>query len=157
MQRLIYLDNAATTATRPEVVEAMLPYFTEYYGNPSTIYSLGQQSHMAVDAARKILADSLGAAPEEIYFTAGGSEADNWAIKAWLPKPTRAKGGISSRARSSITLCCIPASTSRKTAMKSHTWMWMNTAAFRSLSSKPQFVRIPFSSPSCLPTTRSAP
>ena len=82
MQRLIYLDNAATTATRPEVVEAMLPYFTEYYGNPSTIYSLGQQSHMAVDAARKILADSLGAAPEEIYFTAGGSEADNWAIKA---------------------------------------------------------------------------
>lgn len=82
MEKLIYLDNAATTATRPEVVEAMLPYFTEHYGNPSTIYSLGQQSHVAVDAARKILADSLGAASEEIYFTAGGSEADNWAIKA---------------------------------------------------------------------------
>ena len=82
MEKLIYLDNAATTATRPEVVEAMLPYFTQHYGNPSTIYSLGQESHMAVDRARNILAQSLGASPEEIYFTAGGSEADNWAIKA---------------------------------------------------------------------------
>ncbi len=82
MDQIIYLDNAATTATRPEVVEAMLPYFTQHYGNPSTIYSLGQQSHMAVEKARGIIADSLGASPEEIYFTAGGSEADNWAIKA---------------------------------------------------------------------------
>ena len=82
MDKLIYLDNAATTATRPEVVEAMLPYFTQYYGNPSSIYSLGQQSHAAVEKARKIIADSLGARSEEIYFTAGGSEADNWAIKA---------------------------------------------------------------------------
>lgn len=82
MDKLIYLDNAATTATRPEVVEAMLPYFTQYYGNPSSIYSLGQQSHAAVEKTRKIIADSLGARSEEIYFTAGGSEADNWAIKA---------------------------------------------------------------------------
>ena len=82
MDKLIYLDNAATTATRPEVVEAMLPYFTQYYGNPASIYSLGQQSHAAVEKARKIIADSLGARSEEIYFTAGGSEADNWAIKA---------------------------------------------------------------------------
>lgn len=82
MDKLIYLDNAATTATRPQVVEAMLPYFTQYYGNPSSIYGLGQQSHAAVEKARKIIADSLGAQSEEIYFTAGGSEADNWAIKA---------------------------------------------------------------------------
>ena len=82
MQEVIYLDNAATTATRPEVVEAMLPYFTQHYGNPSTIYSLGQESHAAVDHAREVIAGSLGAKPEEIYFTAGGSESDNWAIKA---------------------------------------------------------------------------
>ncbi len=79
---MIYLDNAATTKTAPEVVEAMLPYFTEYYGNPSTIYSLGSASKKAVNNARKVIADSLGARQEEIYFTAGGSESDNWALKA---------------------------------------------------------------------------
>ena len=79
---MIYLDNAATTKTAPEVVEAMLPYFTEYYGNPSTIYALGSESKKAVNKARKIIADSIGAKMEEIYFTAGGSESDNWALKA---------------------------------------------------------------------------
>ncbi len=79
---MIYLDNAATTKTAPEVVEAMLPYFTENYGNPSTIYSLGTASKKAVNQARKTIADALGANMEEIYFTAGGSESDNWAIKA---------------------------------------------------------------------------
>ncbi len=79
---MIYLDNAATTKTAPEVVEAMLPYFTEMYGNPSTIYSLGSESKKAVNSARRILAESIGAKMEEIYFTAGGSESDNWAIKA---------------------------------------------------------------------------
>lgn len=79
---MIYLDNAATTKTAPEVVKAMLPYFTEQYGNPSTIYSLGAKARNAVSEARKVIADTLGASPEEIYFTAGGSEADNWALKA---------------------------------------------------------------------------
>lgn len=79
---MIYLDNAATTKTAPEVVEAMLPYFTENYGNPSTIYALGSTSKKAVNNARKVIADSLGAKMEEIYFTAGGSESDNWALKA---------------------------------------------------------------------------
>ena len=79
---MIYLDNAATTKTAPEVVDAMLPYFSEYYGNASTIYSLGAESKKAMDHARKTIADSLGAKPEEIYFTAGGSESDNWALKA---------------------------------------------------------------------------
>lgn len=79
---MIYLDNAATTKTAPEVVDAMLPYFGEYYGNASTIYSLGAESKKAMDHARQTIADSLGAKPEEIYFTAGGSESDNWALKA---------------------------------------------------------------------------
>ena len=79
---MIYLDNAATTKTAPEVIESMLPYFTEYYGNAGSIYSLGSESKKAIDQARKVISDSLGARPEEIYFTAGGSESDNWALKA---------------------------------------------------------------------------
>lgn len=82
MKQLIYLDNAATTKTAPEVVEAMLPYFTEYYGNASTIYSLGGASKKAMNEARETIASVLGAKTEEIYFTAGGSESDNWALKA---------------------------------------------------------------------------
>ena len=79
MEKLIYLDNAATTKTRPEVVEAMLPYFTEYYGNPSSVYTFSSESKKAVTNAREIIAKSLGAKTNEIYFTAGGSESDNWA------------------------------------------------------------------------------
>lgn len=82
MKNMIYLDNAATTRTAPEVVEAMVPYFGEYYGNPSSIYSLGTASKKAISGAREVIAKSLGAANNEIYFTAGGSEADNWALKA---------------------------------------------------------------------------
>lgn len=82
MKKLIYLDNAATTKTAPEVVEAMLPYFSELYGNPSSIYSLAGESKKAVDHARENIAGALGAQPEEIYFTAGGTESDNWALKA---------------------------------------------------------------------------
>ena len=79
---MIYLDNAATTPARPEVVEAMMPYFTENYGNPSTVYGLGQASKEAINNARRIIADAIGAKENEIYFNAGGSESDNWAIKA---------------------------------------------------------------------------
>ena len=82
MKPLIYLDKAATTKTAAEVVDAMLPYFTEQYGNPSSIYSLGRTGKEAVTEARETIAHSLGARSDEIYFTAGGSEADNWAIKA---------------------------------------------------------------------------
>lgn len=82
MGKMIYLDNAATTKTAPEVVEAMLPYFTEMYGNPSSIYDFASKSKEAVSKARGQIADALGAKKEEIYFTAGGSEADNWALKA---------------------------------------------------------------------------
>lgn len=79
---MIYLDNAATTKTAPEVVEAMLPYFTEFYGNASSVYGFAGNSKEAMNHAREIIADSLGAKENEIYFTAGGSEADNWALKA---------------------------------------------------------------------------
>ena len=79
---MIYLDNAATTPARPEVVEAMLPYFTENFGNPSTVYSLGQSNKEAITRAREIIANAIGAKTNEIYFTAGGSESDNWALKA---------------------------------------------------------------------------
>ncbi len=82
MERLIYLDNAATTKTSPTVLEAMLPYFSEYYGNASSIYSIGTKSKEAISHSRETIANTLGAKPEEIYFTAGGSESDNWAIKA---------------------------------------------------------------------------
>ena len=83
MDKLIYMDNAATTSTAPEVVSAMLPFFTEYYGNPSSVYNFAQKSKMAIEEAREIIADSIGAAKSnEIYFTGGGSESDNWALKS---------------------------------------------------------------------------
>lgn len=82
MKQTIYLDNAATTKTRPEVVEAMLPYFTEYYGNPSSVYEFSTPCKKAISHARETIAQSLGAKTNEIYFTAGGTESDNWAIKA---------------------------------------------------------------------------
>ncbi|MDD6201336.1 MAG: cysteine desulfurase NifS [Lachnospiraceae bacterium] len=82
MGNIIYLDNAATTKTAPEVVEAMLPYFSECYGNASSIYSLGAESKKAITRARETIADVLGTKANEIYFTAGGSESDNWALKA---------------------------------------------------------------------------
>ena len=82
MNRLIYLDNAATTQVYPEVVDAMLPFFTEHYGNPSAIYSFADEAESAVDKARGEVANLIGAKKEEIYFTGGGSESDNWALKA---------------------------------------------------------------------------
>ncbi len=81
MKKVIYMDNAATTRTAPEVVEAMLPYFSEYYGNPSSVYELAGASKKAINEAREKISQVIGAKPNEIYFTAGGSEADNWAIK----------------------------------------------------------------------------
>lgn len=80
--KLIYLDNAATTQVYPEVVEAMTPYFSEIYGNPSSIYSFAGKAKEAVEEARAILAKGINAKTEEIYFTGGGSESDNWALKA---------------------------------------------------------------------------
>lgn len=82
MNRLLYLDNAATTRTAPEVAEAMLPYFTEYYGNPSSVYGFAARNKEVISEQRDLIAETLGAEGREIYFTAGGSESDNWALKA---------------------------------------------------------------------------
>ena len=82
MSKTIYLDNAATTQVYPEVLETMLPYFTEYYGNPSAIYSFAGEAKRAVDEARKNVAELINARTDDIYFTGGGSESDNWALKA---------------------------------------------------------------------------
>lgn len=82
MNKLIYLDNAATTKTAPEVLEAMLPYFTECYGNPSSVYSFASKNKDEITKQREVIAEALGAKGNEIYFTAGGSESDNWALKA---------------------------------------------------------------------------
>ncbi len=82
MEDIIYLDNAATTATKPEVFEAMKPYFMEYYGNAASIYRFAGVSTKAVNEARETIANAIGAKSREIYFTGGGSESDNWALKA---------------------------------------------------------------------------
>lgn len=81
-KKVIYLDHAATTPARPEVVEAMLPYFTEKFGNPSSVYSFASDNKNVITDVREQIANTLGAKTEEIYFTAGGSESDNWALKA---------------------------------------------------------------------------
>ncbi len=81
-KKIIYLDNAATTRTKPEVVEAMLPYFTEKFGNPSSVYEFAGQNKNAVTEAREVIAKALHTSAADIYFTAGGSESDNWALKA---------------------------------------------------------------------------
>lgn len=82
MKKIIYLDNAATTRTAPEVVDAMLPYFTENYGNPSSIYGFASANKEVIARQRETIADVLGAKANEIYFTAGGTESDNWALTA---------------------------------------------------------------------------
>ncbi len=89
--KTIYLDNAATTSVRSEVLQEMLPYFSEQYGNPSSIYPLGQTASDAVLDSRQTIADILGANPKEIFFTSGGTESDNWAIKG-VARQALAKG-----------------------------------------------------------------
>ena len=89
--KLIYLDNAATTRVREEVVEAMIPYYTQEYGNASTVYSFAQGAKQALDHSRDIMAGILGCKSNEIYFTGCGSESDNWALKA-TAEAYKAKG-----------------------------------------------------------------
>lgn len=96
MKRFVYADNAATTKLDGAVLEAMLPYLTEQYGNPSSIYALGQNAARAIRAARERVAFELGAKPEEIYFTGGGSESDTWAIRSAAALSNRGKHIITS-------------------------------------------------------------
>ena len=88
---MIYLDHAATTPMAEQVAASMQPYFAKNYGNASTIYEFGEKSRQAVEHARTVIAHSLHARPNEIYFTAGGSESDNWALKG-TAEAYRAKG-----------------------------------------------------------------
>ena len=81
MGRKVYADNAATTAVSPQVLEAMLPFYKEVYGNPSSLYGLGQEAKAKLEQARETVAKCLGAKPNEIFFTSCGTESDNWAIK----------------------------------------------------------------------------
>lgn len=91
MEKLIYMDNAATTPVRTEVLDIIIPYFTTKYGNASSVYKLGQESKKAVETAREQVAKALGADASEIYFTAGGSESDNWALRG-VTKALKEKG-----------------------------------------------------------------
>lgn len=91
MNKLIYLDHAATTPVHPDVLEAMMPYLTTQYANPSTLYTFGREARAAVEDARAKVAALIGADPGEIYFTAGASESDNWAIMG-IASATEAKG-----------------------------------------------------------------
>ena len=91
----IYLDHAATTPVDPDVLAVMLPYFSDRFGNPSSIYRLGQEGHAALDQARGSIADILGCAPAELIFTSGATESDNLAVAgvAWWRRATQAPGG----------------------------------------------------------------
>ncbi len=85
-ENLIYMDHAATTPVSDTVLEAMLPYMKQYYGNPSSIYRIGRDAHQAIEGARKRIARAIGAGPMDIYFTSCGTEADNWALKGTMRK-----------------------------------------------------------------------
>ena len=91
MSHFIYADHAATTAVSDTALQAMLPHFTTAYGNPSSLYRFAQEGKTDLERARAEIAACLNARPEEIYFTSGGTEADNWAVTAacWAPSPTR--------------------------------------------------------------------
>ena len=91
MDRLVYMDNSATTPVKKEVLDAMLPYFSEAYGNPSSIYKLGRESKQALEESREIIAKHLNAKPRELFFTGSGTEADNWAVKG-VAYGNRSKG-----------------------------------------------------------------
>jgi cysteine desulfurase len=90
-KRIVYMDHSATTYVRKEVLDAMVPYYSEHFGNPSSIYSIARESKKAIDTARAEVAKALGGEPDEIYFTSGGSESDNWAIKG-IAYANRKKG-----------------------------------------------------------------
>ena len=93
----IFLDNASTTAMRKETLEAMKPYFLEDYGNPSSIHSMGKTPRDACQRARKTISGIINADPEEIFFTSGGTESDNWAITSVARKAGKEKNIVVSR------------------------------------------------------------
>ena len=91
MSKMIYADNAATTQVSQRVLQKMLPWLSQHYGNPSSIYGIGREGRAALEEARAQVAQGLGAEPSEIFFTACGTEADNWALKG-IARALRPKG-----------------------------------------------------------------
>ena len=92
MDHFVYLDNSATTKISDRVFQAMVPYLTEHYGNPSSIYAMGREAALAIEQAREKVAAAFNAKPQEIYFTGCGSESDNWAIKGAARRLARTRG-----------------------------------------------------------------
>lgn len=126
MGKFIYLDNAATTKTAPEVVEAMLPYFTENYGNPSSVYTFASGNKEAISEQRDVIAEVLGAKSNEIYFTAGDQNPTTGRLRR-LRKLTEIRGITLSRRRSSTMRSSIRQNIWRRGAMRSLIWMWTRT------------------------------
>ena len=125
----VYADNAATTCVSKTAREAMMPYLTERYGNPSSLYAFAQIVTEDLANARATVAQCINAEPREIYFTSGGSEADNQAIlsAAEARRAARARS-TSSPPRLSITPCCTPSRSLKKRALRSRCWTSMRTA-----------------------------
>ena len=152
---IIYMDNAATTATRPEVLEAMLPYFTEHYGNPSSIHSVGRDARRAVEKARAQVAAALGAQAGEIYFTGSGTESDNWAIRC-ASRALAAKGKhiITSQIEHHAVLHACQYMEKQGYEV---TYLPVDENGLVSVEDVKNAIRIRSSSPSWPPTTKSAP
>lgn len=117
-KKRIYADNAATTKLSPAVLQDMMPYLTDVYGNPSSLYSVGAQAKKAVELAREDIAKVFGAQPTEIFFTSGGSEADNWAIKGIAEAMAKKARSTLFQVSLSITLFCIRLTLWLKRALK---------------------------------------
>ena len=115
--RQVYLDYSATTPVKEDVWKAMLPYYTDFYGNPSSLYSVGLEAKAGLDKARGQVADLINAEPREITFTSCGTEADNWVLEGVADK-LKERENISLQARSSTTRSCIHANIWKSTALR---------------------------------------
>ena len=127
MEKRIYLDHAATTYTKQEVLEEMLPFFTEQYGNPSSVHAFGREARKALDLARERTAKALNADPGSIYFTGSGTEADNWAIKG-AAFANQKKAIILLPPPLNIMLYCTLVNTWREMVLKLHTFRLISMA-----------------------------
>jgi|GEM_PF-2436441 len=124
MDHYVYLDNSATTKISERVFQSMVPYLTEHYGNPSSIYTMGREASMAIEAARAKVAAAFNASPREIYFTGCGSESDNWAIKGAARRLARMQGK-KHIITSVFTPFCTPASRWSGRGLRSPISPWM--------------------------------
>ena len=139
----VYADNAATTRVHPEVIREMLPYFDTVYGNPSSLHSAGQEAKEALESARSRIAAHLGCTPREVYFTSGGTEADNMAIRSAAYMAAARTKSTSFPLPLSTTLCCTPCRSWKRKALKSLIWMCPRVTMFPHSRLRTPSVRIP--------------